>query len=429
MSFGFTKKLQSRGHRVIYLGIPDFEGIVRSQGFEFISFLEEIFPLGTFRPQSPMEKPQKAGILKTLKAEQRRLKAYREYLFSEQVSDYLESLHPDLVIIDSYMAILALIAYRYHLPTILISVTLPQTRFSDYPPLTSDLPVPETAEERRHLDNVWRRLQRQNARGIKLARLFGLDYDMAHWIHEMAIKANFPLTELPQEYSFTPSVNLPELVLCPRDFDYKGPDRPDTYYIEPCILPEQSKESFPWEKLSPNKKLVFCSFGSQSNTIRGVYKIFRSIIKSFENHPDYQLVMSLGERISPLEFHTEAENVILVNWAPYADLLHRASVMINHAGLGTVKECIYYQTPMIGIPFQRDQPGNAGRVSYHNLGIILPKNLLSTANYLDLVIKIEANPLIRENIQRMSGKFHEIEESGIGIRTVEQFINNGYRYD
>src|SRR5262245_51321905 len=45
-SFKIAKTLLSRGHRIYYLQLPEFEEYIRSQGLEFFPLFEKIFPKG-----------------------------------------------------------------------------------------------------------------------------------------------------------------------------------------------------------------------------------------------------------------------------------------------------------------------------------------------------------------------------------------------
>ena len=41
-----ARELKSRGHEVVFIGVPDAEQIVRAAGLDFVSFCEEEFPAG-----------------------------------------------------------------------------------------------------------------------------------------------------------------------------------------------------------------------------------------------------------------------------------------------------------------------------------------------------------------------------------------------
>jgi zeaxanthin glucosyltransferase len=42
-----ARKLQSRGHDVVFIGVPDIESVVRAADLEFVPFCENEYPLGT----------------------------------------------------------------------------------------------------------------------------------------------------------------------------------------------------------------------------------------------------------------------------------------------------------------------------------------------------------------------------------------------
>jgi len=42
-----ARKLKSRGHEVVFIGVPDIESVVRAADLEFIPFCESEYPLGT----------------------------------------------------------------------------------------------------------------------------------------------------------------------------------------------------------------------------------------------------------------------------------------------------------------------------------------------------------------------------------------------
>ena len=45
-TFGLARRLRARGHDVFYLSLADVQDHVRSQGWEFTPFFEDVFPKG-----------------------------------------------------------------------------------------------------------------------------------------------------------------------------------------------------------------------------------------------------------------------------------------------------------------------------------------------------------------------------------------------
>ena len=44
-TFRLARSLRDRGHRIVYLGIADFEPLVKSQGFAFVPFAADLLPI------------------------------------------------------------------------------------------------------------------------------------------------------------------------------------------------------------------------------------------------------------------------------------------------------------------------------------------------------------------------------------------------
>jgi UDP:flavonoid glycosyltransferase YjiC (YdhE family) len=65
-------------------------------------------------------------------------------------------------------------------------------------------------------------------------------------------------------------------------------------------------------------------------------------------------------------------NVEVRAWVPHAEVLPQASLVITHAGMGTVMAAMACGVPMICLPMGRDQDGNAQRVERLGAGRVLP---------------------------------------------------------
>jgi UDP:flavonoid glycosyltransferase YjiC (YdhE family) len=103
-------------------------------------------------------------------------------------------------------------------------------------------------------------------------------------------------------------------------------------------------------------------------------------------------------------------------------MLEKASIMINHGGLGAVKECIFFGVPMIVFPGKWDQPNHAARVVFHGLGVRGNIHDRSTQQINTLIDVVDKDPKFKSRIDAMSKTFRDIENSGIGIRTVEKLL-------
>ena len=44
---GLARKLQSRGHEVVFIGVPDTERVIQAADLHFVSFCEDEYPPGS----------------------------------------------------------------------------------------------------------------------------------------------------------------------------------------------------------------------------------------------------------------------------------------------------------------------------------------------------------------------------------------------
>jgi UDP:flavonoid glycosyltransferase YjiC (YdhE family) len=233
-------------------------------------------------------------------------------------------------------------------------------------------------------------------------------------------------TEIIERYPFLkPVARMPELVLCPKEFEFadsiEAKSDLNYHYIEPCIN-FQRKEEFDWHLLNDKARLIYCSLGSQNYLYAESRAVFQAVIDAARERPDAQFVVALGRELKAADFRNVPANVILAGFAPQLDMLKKAWVMITHGGLNGIKEAIMFQVPMIVFPFVRDQPMNAARIEHHGLGVTANPKRASAELVLDCLSKIENNPAFRTKVQQMGRRFREIEASGKGVRLIQSFL-------
>jgi zeaxanthin glucosyltransferase len=289
--------------------------------------------------------------------------------FKAEALKLLRSTAMDLIIVDGFLHALALIARDYGSPAILL-----HTNFHNVPrlPLESDLRVYSGASG-----------------------------------------------------SSPSSLNVIELILCPRDLDFSrvSTDGRTRYHIEPSVDLEREEPDFFWGNIDDDRPLIYCSLGSQSSVAKDERKkLLQAVLGAMAVRQDCRMVLSIGTRLTAADFRSPPPNVMLVNWAPQLTVLRKASVMINHGGLGTVKECILCGVPMIIFPLLNDQPMNAARVVYHGLGLRGDMRHASVEGILSSIRRLESDDSYKTRIEAMRDRFLEAETSLKGPNIIEKFL-------
>jgi len=102
--------------------------------------------------------------------------------------------------------------------------------------------------------------------------------------------------------------------------------------------------------------------------VNGLAKVYQILLRAVGQLPGIQVVLSVGENVTPESLGTIPSNVIVVRRAPQIELLKRAALCITHAGLNTALESLAEGVPMVAIPIGYDQPGVAARIAHHGVG-------------------------------------------------------------
>jgi zeaxanthin glucosyltransferase len=359
-----AKSLQQRGHSVYYIGFADFEDYVRSQGLEYIPIFEDRYPKGYTKARADKQAKMKLDLLSVMFYEAReandQIATDPLAAFEQEVARVFRTVKPDLFLVDNMMRDLgASVAHNLGVPTVRLSLHFEEASVG------------------------------------------------------LAGPAHLP-----------PPVKLPAILLCPKEFDFTySPPKENYHYLEASIeVGRQETGAFPWERLDESRPLIYCSFGSQCHQYEHSKGLFRAIIEAMSQKPQWQLVLSVGPHLKTSDFGPLPENVLLVNWAPQLRMLERAAVMITHGGLGAVKECIFFAVPMIVLPGKWDQPYHAARVAHHGIGVRGNSQDMSVQQINMLIDSVAGNEQFKQRVEAMSRTFRQIEESGVGVRTVEKLM-------
>jgi UDP:flavonoid glycosyltransferase YjiC (YdhE family) len=244
-------------------------------------------------------------------------------------------------------------------------------------------------------------------------------------VKDYGVKSMLLSTSLPNRTRFGwPDNHDPVLILCPREFDFPTETKPEHVYAEASIDLEREEPDFPWERLRPGKRLLYCSLGSESRRYDSGGRFLQNVIEAAASRPDWQLVLSTGTHLRPGDFERVPPDAVLVSVAPQLKLLGMASLMITHGGLGTLKECIYFGVPMIVFPMSRDQPDNAARVVYHRLGLSGSVGNSTPEKLAGMIDKVESSPIYRASVSAMGEVFRECERSGGAVKVIEEFCSS-----
>jgi len=371
-----ARKLQSRGHEVVFICLPDAEQIVRAAKLEFIPMCEEEFPVGTVAKEyAPMATLHGEDVVRysATQLHPRRCQAVLEQLPGKLTASGVEA-----VVIDTVHFFVELAPMRLGLPYVHVWNVLNVDASGSSPVCFFSWPYEATPEAIvRNIEGL-KRIGSYLAPVVDVAKAYakkhGLQIDWsrpAATISKLAV-----VSQSPKEFDFP---NIP----WPPQFHYAGPFH-DGEGREPI--------AFPWEKLT-GEPLIYASMGTLVN---GMEYVHRTILAAAKKIPGTQLVLSVGKNIDPKELEPIPPNAIVVRSAPQINLLKQASLCITHAGMNTALESLAQGVPMVAIPIGFDQPGVAARIAYHRAGEFVEIADLTVERLAALIQQVHTNPAYRD---------------------------------
>jgi zeaxanthin glucosyltransferase len=175
------------------------------------------------------------------------------------------------------------------------------------------------------------------------------------------------------------------------------------------------------------KKIVYASLGTQTIRYGKVTPIFFAKMLGMMAHPALEhlhMVLCIGPDLDAAELPPVPANVTVVKWISQIDMLHYASLVINHGGIGTVKECIYYGVPMIAFGVRHDQPHNAALIDHHKIGVVINIEEITIDELASKVTYVLEEEEMRYNLNKMKNIFRQIEQDQPGVRVIERLLKN-----
>ena len=343
-----ARKLQSRGHEVVFFGAPDAEAIVRAANLDFIPFGEKEFPAGSMdEPFAVMSRLQ--GI-EVVRYALRELHPGLCQVALDQLPGKLAKAGVEAMVIDTVHFFVELVPMSLGIPYVHVWNTLPLDRSGSTPPYSFTWPYETTPEA-----------LARNKKALKNSRdLFAPVFAVAKpWAEKYGLTIDWS----------DPSATVSKLAVIsqtPKEFDFPIPTLPPQFHYAGPFHDGKGREPipFPWEKLT-GEPLIYASMGTQVN---GLDQVYRTILGAVGRLPGNQLVLSVGSNVSAGDLGSIPSNAIVVARAPQIELLKRAALCITHAGLNTTLESLTFGVPMVAIPITFDQPGVAARIAHHKVG-------------------------------------------------------------
>jgi len=377
-----ARRLVDRGHEVHVLGDPCVESDARAAGCSFSPYRRAPHRLSRDPDTDLLREWEAKGQLGSFLRARDRLFFGPAYEFALDTLETLEQFPADVVCVDNMLFGGMVGAEKAGLPTAILMPNIYTYPAPGIPPIGPGF-QPARGPLGRLRDAAYHRVSTRLLQA-------GLEY-----LNDARTRLGLrPLRSLMEQVESVERI----LVLTSKAFDFKARKLPASVrYVGPQLDDPSWVVDWksPWPGLHPNP-LVAVSF---STTFQNQGRPLRRAIQAMSGLPVRGLV-TLGPSLDPRDF-PGPENVVTVPSAPHSAVFREASVVVTHAGHGTLMKAIAAGVPVVCLPMGRDQNDNAARVVASGVGIRLSARALSRT-LRGAIRRVLEDPSYRENARRLA---------------------------
>ncbi len=209
------------------------------------------------------------------------------------------------------------------------------------------------------------------------------------------------------------------LAVVPKEFeDFEGPLPRNLRYVGPVFEEDNEKATLdlPWPPDHP-EPLVVVAFSTtymyHERSVSGVLAALASL--------PVRVLFTPGGGLEPGAV-TLPPSVVVRPYVPHAMLFPHATLVVNHAGMGTVMAAFASGVPMLCMPCGRDQTGNAAKVEALNAGKSIAPDA-SVEEIRSAVEEILGSDALRAGARRMAEIVAGYRRRDLGTEELEGLLD------
>ncbi|GAA4461423.1 hypothetical protein GCM10023189_36910 [Nibrella saemangeumensis] len=407
--FGFANQLRKQGYRVVFSGTVDLRKHVEAQDFEFTTLwcLEE-YIINNWRTALGF-------FLKGVIDKKFMLLRYREFLQAVYaVREKCRVFNPDEIFIDQHLNHYYFLLSQDYKRITLINTKLPTRREKGIPPLTCGKPFKDNLIYHLFASLLWGTYLVKRKVNTLLKRIIFMGVDDYFFLKRFALRQGINIDLCRRQYNalyesirYVPIVHVRPQFL---EYDWYKLDKYEKFIYYPYKNQNETsiKSTAIWQVIRASledaeiKKthIIYASLGTLSGLHKSVaISFFYKLITTVEKISDTYLVISAGELYMSI-VDRQNEKIFIQQHIPQTEILPYCSMMITHAGMNSICECLTAGIPMLAYPLnlQSDQPGNAARLVVKGWGIKgnLRKDTEQTLR--KKIVELLNNSVYRQNI-------------------------------
>jgi UDP:flavonoid glycosyltransferase YjiC (YdhE family) len=234
-----------------------------------------------------------------------------------------------------------------------------------------------------------------------------------------------PLNELRADHGLPPDPELAMLrrylILSPVPPSYRDPalPLPSTAHALRPASPDllTGETSFAWLADLPDARTVYFTLGTIFNLESG--DLFERVLAGLRDLP-INVVVTVGRELDPEALGPQPPNVRIERYIPQSLLLPRCSLVVSHAGSGSVIGALAHGLPMLLMPIGADQPFNAARCEQLHVARVLDALRATPKAVREAASTVLADPTYRRNAERIRDEIAAMPSPEHAVRLLER---------
>jgi hypothetical protein len=234
--------------------------------------------------------------------------------------------------------------------------------------------------------------------------------------------------------------NIPEVLLAPLELELSPAVKlPTQHYLGLCLnnnridldVDEAFNRKFQYilDTRKEGAKIIYCSLGTfyeDSNPM--ILQFLNNLLTAVSGLAfPVEFIFSIKTQIKQTLLHQRSlmPNVHFFSKVPQLSVLKNADLHITHGGLGSIKESIYYEVPMLVYPLDLvyDQNGNGLKVEHHGLGLRGVFNQDKPELITTKITKLLEEKSFKQNIEKFNKEVQSKYPGNFVGHTINKLIN------
>jgi UDP:flavonoid glycosyltransferase YjiC (YdhE family) len=234
------------------------------------------------------------------------------------------------------------------------------------------------------------------------------------------LEADFGPRALPLIKGYASLLGSPDLVLHATDpiFDLSFDKLPEKHhYVGPLGIWEPPSER-PSYLDEPGDPWFLVSISSQ---MQDDVPIAEAALNALGDRP-VRVLLTLGPDHTPAELAVVPQNTRVEQLISHSAVLEQATLLVSHAGHGSVMKALWYGCPMVLVPWGRDQPGVAARAAALGVAEVVPRDKASPAAIGEAVTRVLDDDGMREKAEQHAARLQLTDPPDVAAGLIEGLL-------